>query len=72
MFPIVTDLKGKMISSRPNFGPERTLKLATSSPPPTLEHCLWVETSQVDEKRVLQHEIAVVPKLLLEVHVQPI
>lgn len=67
MFPTVTDLQGK-ISPRPIFGPESTLKLAPSMPPQTQGHCLWLSergTSQVDEKRDLQHEIVVVPKITL-------
>lgn len=67
MFPTVTDLQGKN-SPRPTFGPESTLKLATSMSPQTQGHCLWLSeggTSQVHEKRDLQHEIVVVPKITL-------
>lgn len=63
MFPTVTDLQGK-ISPRPTFGPESPLKLTPSMPPQTQGHGLWLSeggTSQVDEKKDLQHEIAVVP-----------
>lgn len=75
MFPTVTDLQGK-ISPRPTFGTESTLKLATSMPLQTQGHCLWLSeggTSLVDEKRGTHNmKLQLFPKLLLQVHRQPV